>query len=1059
MGSNIQAGVEGEANIKAQGDITQAGVKDIDYSYSKKSKSRFGGLISKSTTKENMQESAIKSAAVAGNKGLVYDSKNDLLLEGVNVVSTGNIKLKGDNVIINPIETESYNKVKKEKKGFGGSLSPTSVSLSYGKDKFSSDTINKVENPSEITSSKNIDIEASNKVNAKAVNVYAKEDINISGDKGVEFSTGINSQERKIKQSSTKASIGLSVKSEIVDTIENIKNADKLVNFSGDYSVLNTASNLVGAIRTGADTVNTIGKNAYGDSSTADFSMFDNISKNPEDYINLTAGISKSKSEIKTYEESVVKNSIEGKDINISSKEGSVVLEGTDIKAKNLSLEAKENIEIKAADEKHKSSNKSSSSGLSASISASETPITLMASASGAKGRGSGTGYVNSTIEVKEKLKAESENLKISGANIEADKVDIKAKDIVIKSKQDVSERKESSFGGSLSVAIGAEGITPKDISINGSKGKGESKWVNKQTTVITRNGGSIEAENKLANTGAVLGSLNEEEKLKISAKEIEVKDLEDKDKYENKGGGISLGFDGMKPKIPNISVSHDKVDKEQINRATAVNTELIISGEEKNAEELGFNTNLEKAQEKTKDEEKHLNAKLHTDLLNESEIDKLKEAGKKLTNVAEALTSSGKTLGNLSERYTQSTLADGMADVILDNTNRLSILEKEAIKDGKINDEVVNEKAGAMLTILEDTLTKLGYKGKEIRFAITDVIDPNGNTFTSTKEHITVLDRKFLATATKEDLLERVAHEFGHYTKEDNEMKSQKVAKYFSSLVMEKVKGVPSKTATEETYARIRNNKNVITGKEGNEIAKSIPMEDREYKVYQMSRELDYSKEYYEYKKSNTIKAKGYYHLMKITGLGTHGYALVVPDEQLKFFDEKGELRQEYKHYPKPEKYGDKWGWTVGGHNINGKLEVVFNQEQDKKVSQKKLLEDTSDKLTPLKGHIGKELESSKYSKDTEFIEALMEDAINYKINNENKISPKYGAFGQGSHDYYDPRQGYMIQDKDSSYNCNSFMNTLSERLKIENFNKNMPGVDPGSNAIIGNEYFETNK
>lgn len=37
--------------------------------------------------------------------------------------------------------------------------------------------------------------------------------------------------------------------------------------------------------------------------------------------------------------------------------------------------------------------------------------------------------------------------------------------------------------------------------------------------------------------------------------------------------------------------------------------------------------------------------------------------------------------------------------------------------------------------------------------------------------------------------------------------------------------------------------------------------------------------------------------------------------------------------------------------------------------------------------------------------------------------------------------------------------MNTLSERLKIENFNKNMLGLDPGSNTIIGNEYFETNK
>lgn len=69
-------------------------------------------------------------------------------------------------------------------------------------------------------------IETNNKVNIKAVNIYAKKDVNISEDKGVEFSIGTNSQERKIKQGSTKASIGLSVKSEIVDTVENIKNID-----------------------------------------------------------------------------------------------------------------------------------------------------------------------------------------------------------------------------------------------------------------------------------------------------------------------------------------------------------------------------------------------------------------------------------------------------------------------------------------------------------------------------------------------------------------------------------------------------------------------------------------------------------------------------------------------------------------------------------------------------------------------------------------------------------------------------------------------------------------
>ena len=67
---------------------------------------------------------------------------------------------------------------------------------------------------------------------------------------------------------------------------------------------------------------------------------------------------------------------------------------------------------------------------------------------------------------------------------------------------------------------------------------------------------------------------------------------------------------------VPNVSIKHDKIDKEQIDRASAINTDFEISGKKTSAEDLGFNTDIDKVQEKTKDEEKHLDAELHTDLL-----------------------------------------------------------------------------------------------------------------------------------------------------------------------------------------------------------------------------------------------------------------------------------------------------------------------------------------------------------------------------------------------------------------------------------------------------------
>ena len=60
-------------------------------------------LTSKSVTDENYAEKAILSATLAGNDGLTYDSKNNLILSGVKVVSSGNINLKGKDVEINPL--------------------------------------------------------------------------------------------------------------------------------------------------------------------------------------------------------------------------------------------------------------------------------------------------------------------------------------------------------------------------------------------------------------------------------------------------------------------------------------------------------------------------------------------------------------------------------------------------------------------------------------------------------------------------------------------------------------------------------------------------------------------------------------------------------------------------------------------------------------------------------------------------------------------------------------------------------------------------------------------
>ena len=92
------------------------------------------------------------------------------------------------------------------------------------------------------------------------------------------------------------------------------------------------------------------------------------------------------------------------------------------------------------------------------------------------------------------------------------------------------------------------------------------------------------------------------------------------------------------------------------------------------------------------------------------------------------------------------------------------------------------------------------------------------------------VFDRKKLASANRDEILNALGHEFGHYSKEDNKTGKQTIANYSGEKLEDRTKAMVSKEATEDTLASIRNNPNIITGEEEKKLAESIPMERREY-------------------------------------------------------------------------------------------------------------------------------------------------------------------------------------------------------------------------------------
>ena len=323
-----------------------------------------------------------------------------MLLEGVTVVSTGNITLKGKEIAINPVETEAYQEEIKKKKGFSSSFSGGTASFSYGKSKDELKTTQTTNTASTIVSQGKVDIEAiEGKAVLKSVDIYGETGIDIKGHDGVELTVAKDKLTVDEKHKSSSIGVSAGVASSIKTTIDNVRDIDKLTDFGGNsYDIANTASDLVGAIKDGAEAVGKfIPKETKDNSSMAPENLEGIVSTDINNYITVSAGVNKSKSEYHSSSESTVKNKLESKgDINISSDAGSVIIEGTDIKTeKDLNLLASKDIVVKSSKDEYSSSSSSSSKGLNADISLSNNPTLGSITASQSKGKGNSDGSVN----------------------------------------------------------------------------------------------------------------------------------------------------------------------------------------------------------------------------------------------------------------------------------------------------------------------------------------------------------------------------------------------------------------------------------------------------------------------------------------------------------------------------------------------------------------------------------------------------------------------------------------------------------------------------------------
>ena len=195
------------------------------------------------------------------------------------------------------------------------------------------------------------------------------------------------------------------------------------------------------------------------------------------------------------------------------------------------------------------------------------------------------------------------------------------------------------------------------------------------------------------------------------------------------------------------------------------MNTDFIVKGDNKTAEELGFNTDLDKAQVITKDEDKVLDAELHTDLLNQSERDKIVKAGDYLESIYKGITDPG--VGGKENTIKEKVYGKLFKEKGQKSHHYIKLEEKTIDGNGEIIEKDLNEKANRVQALVDSFAADLKYEGETPRILIGD-LPPGVEAFASPENNTIAIDRKVLALADANKVLTLVGHELGHFNSYD---------------------------------------------------------------------------------------------------------------------------------------------------------------------------------------------------------------------------------------------------------------------------------------------------
>ena len=531
-GSNV-ASEAGKADLIAENNINIANEKEY-HERLHEEHNKVSGLLSSKTTDiydYSKQNTVVNSNVSAGE--LAISSKKDTNITGSNVVADNDVNVKtGGNLNIGSAEQTSeseYRKSVKKSGVFAGGGLGFTIGKEKQKDQYANQNTEQV--GSTVGSVKgNVNLDADKAANVKGSTVVAGKDINITGENvSIENSNSIyNAQE---KHEFKRTGLSVSVGGGYVDVVNNAANSVKHATEVEDKRL--------GAL---------VAVKGYKDADKAikDIKGKGGGKINENLYVNISLGTTKSKSESNST--TTVANASEvkaGGDVSIVSAKKDINITGSNVEGKDVTLNAKENLNIIASENTNNTeqSSKSSSASVGASLELGKGPsYSISGSMSKGEVSANGTTYNESTVTANKDLSFASGNdTNIKGGKLSGEKViGSVGGDLNIESKQDSNNYKESNKSVGASVGLGSN----KAVSGSASVGKIDSNYksVTDQSGIYAgKEGFDIRVEDNTDLKGGIISSTADADKNKLSTGTLTFEDIQNKADYKAGGAGIKV--------------------------------------------------------------------------------------------------------------------------------------------------------------------------------------------------------------------------------------------------------------------------------------------------------------------------------------------------------------------------------------------------------------------------------------------------------------------------------------------------------------------------------------